>query len=118
VSSSVKAIVFEPSVPRFLMTKALGRYASLDPAGSLRLADVPDPALPGPDWVRVKVIAAGICGSDTGALSYKASPDLSGLVSFPSVMGHEMLGRVVETGPGATRVKVGDRVKTITIVTK
>lgn len=105
----MQALVFEPSVPRFLATKAFGRYAPLDPASAVRLEQVSEPALPGLDWVRVQMRYAGICGSDTGTLTYKVSPDLSGLASFPAVMGHELFGTVVEAGPAA-RFTVGQRV--------
>lgn len=105
----MQALVFEPSVPRFLATKALGSWSPLDPAASVRFADVPEPALPGDDWLRVRMRYAGICGSDTGTLTYKVSPDLSGLASFPAVMGHELFGTVVEAGARA-RSALGQRV--------
>ena len=106
----VQALVFEPSVPRFLATKALGRFANLDPSASIQLADVPEPPLPGPDWLRVQMRYAGICGSDTGTLTYKVSADLSGLASFPAVLGHELAGTVVEVGAQAKSAVKGQRV--------
>jgi threonine dehydrogenase-like Zn-dependent dehydrogenase len=106
----MKALVFEPSVPRYLVNTVLGRRSPLDPGSAVRLAAVPDPGLPGPDWLRVRTVLAGICGSDIGTLVYKVSPDLSGLASFPAVMGHELLGEVVEAGPAVRRAKLGDRV--------
>ncbi|GEO26597.1 butanediol dehydrogenase [Alicyclobacillus acidoterrestris] len=59
----------------------------------------------GDDEVRIRVKAAGICGSDIHA--YK------GLHPFrkpPVIIGHEVAGEVVEIGPSVTRVKVGDKV--------
>lgn len=76
----------------------------------LTLSDVPDPALPSPRWLRIEVIACGLCGSDLGAITYKASPVLTPWSSFPCVLGHEILGRVVEVGPEARRARVGERV--------
>src|SRR5258708_2771432 len=106
----MNALVFEPSVGRFLATRALGRLAPLDPAGAVMLTRVAEPPLPGPDWLRVRMRYAGICGSDTGTLVYKVSPDLSGLASFPGVMGQELSGEVVEVGRAVRGAGVGRRV--------
>jgi threonine dehydrogenase-like Zn-dependent dehydrogenase len=58
----------------------------------LRRIDVPEPF--GPDWVRVEPRFTGICGSDVTQASMNADADnpLSALVSFPHVMGHEIVG--------------------------
>ncbi|MCY3034575.1 MULTISPECIES: galactitol-1-phosphate 5-dehydrogenase [Aerococcus] len=57
-----------------------------------------------PGWVKVKVHATGVCGSDTHKIEFGWKYDL------PAVMGHEIAGEVVEVGEGVTRVKVGERV--------
>jgi threonine dehydrogenase-like Zn-dependent dehydrogenase len=109
----MKAVTFDVSVPRFLLTKSLGRYSSAVRYGALsglRLQDVPEPALPGPDWVRLEVILAGICGSDIGNITYSSSPIMEPFGSFPAVLGHEILARVVEVGPAVTTAQVGERV--------
>jgi S-(hydroxymethyl)glutathione dehydrogenase/alcohol dehydrogenase len=59
---------------------------------------------PGPGQVRVVMAAAGVCQSDLSAASGKIP------VPFPAVLGHEGAGTVSATGPGVTRVGVGDRV--------
>lgn len=58
----------------------------------------------GPEDVLVEMEAAGLCHTDFEAQqgSYP--------VKVPMVLGHEGAGRVVETGPNVTRVRVGDRV--------
>ena len=76
----------------------------------LRLVDREAPALPGGDWVRIRVLLCGICGSDLGNVAYRSSPAMEPFGSFPAVLGHEILGRVIEAGPGVTHVKAGDRV--------
>ena len=55
--------------------------------------------------VLIEVKATGICHTDEFTLS---GGDPEGL--FPSILGHEGAGVVVETGPEVTSVKVGDHV--------
>ncbi len=57
-----------------------------------------------PDEVKVKVMAAGICGSDTHKMIQKWKYDL------PAIMGHEFSGYVVEKGSKVTDVNIGERV--------
>lgn len=59
----------------------------------------------GPNDVRIKVKMAGICGSDIHA--YK------GLHPFripPVLIGHEVVGKVIEVGQNVTKAKIGDKV--------
>ena len=109
----MRALRFGISVPRFVLGKSLGKVADWavfgGPSG-LNLADVPEPALPGPEWVGLEVIACGVCGSDIGTLTYRTSPVLEPFTSFPAVLGHEILARVASVGAGVTRVRIGDRV--------
>ncbi len=73
---------------------------------NINLVDRPEPNISAPDDVKVKVIRVGICGTDREeasggrSLAPKGSADL--------VLGHEMFGRVVETGKSVTRVKKDD----------
>ena len=53
--------------------------------------------------VLIQMEAAGLCHSDEHIRS-------RGMARLPLVGGHEGAGVVMETGPGVTRVKVGDRV--------
>ena len=73
----------------------------------LRLEDAPDPRLPTPQWVRVEPLLSGICGSDLGTLSSENSPYFSPLTSPPFVMGHEVVGEVVEDN---SNFRAGERV--------
>ncbi len=91
----MKALVYFPSIPRYLLARAMGkRY----PVGALplRLAEVPEPEPPS-GFVRVRVRLAGICGSDLALLYGKNSPRLSPFFSFPAVLGHEILGEYAGT---------------------
>ena len=71
----------------------------------LRVIDVPKPTLDEHNNVLVKMTAAGICGSDVGI--YHGT---NAAATYPRIIGHEMVGVVVEVGPTAQKVKVGDRV--------
>lgn len=64
-------------------------------ASSLRLATIATPRVDADGWAVVAPIMTGICGSDLGMLSGQTSLYFSGLVSFPLVPGHEILGRLV-----------------------
>src|SRR5271156_4081958 len=55
--------------------------------------------------VLVEIKATGVCHTDDYTLSGQDSEGL-----FPSILGHEGAGVVVEVGPGVTTLKVGDHV--------
>ncbi|HYO57522.1 S-(hydroxymethyl)glutathione dehydrogenase/class III alcohol dehydrogenase [Archangium sp.] len=77
---------------------------AFEPGKPLRIETV---QLEGPKAgeVLVELKATGICHTDAYTLSGK---DPEGL--FPSILGHEGAGVVVDTGPGVTSVKKGDHV--------
>ncbi len=73
----------------------------------LQLEEIPEPKLPTPEWVRIKPLLSGICGSDLGTLSSESSPYFSPITSPPFVLGHEVVGVVVENNSG---FQAGERV--------
>ena len=109
----MKAVEFNVTIPGFLLTRGLGRFARAfvygRPSG-VTLVDRPAPKIPREDWVRIEVLLCGICGSDLGNISYRSSPAMEPFGSFPAVLGHEIVGRVLEAGPGVTHVEAGRRV--------
>jgi len=74
----------------------------------LRIEEVPKPA-PAAGEVLVKVEACGVCHSDLHIMQ-KDWPDAAAALQLPAILGHEVVGRVVETGPGVAGLAVGDRV--------
>ncbi len=111
----MKAVVFDYDLPRIVYAKAAGRLtpqAYLSTRGPTRLKDVPEPSLLGDDWTVVRTVLCGICGSDTKLHFLDADMDnpLSGLVSFPCIPGHEVVGVVEKVGAAVSRLKVGQRV--------
>jgi L-iditol 2-dehydrogenase len=85
--------------------KALVKTAS--GAGQLALMDVPEPHA-GPGEVKIRVHAAGICGTDLHIVhgTWPVKP--------PLILGHELSGVVAEVGTGVVGLQVGDRVTTET----
>ncbi len=77
------------------------QFDMVDPAFPASLIDVPEPDLPGPQWARVAVATGGICGSDLHLFAHNTgpSPTLFSMGSFPFLLGHEIAGSVIETGP-------------------
>jgi len=78
---------------------------------TLKVQEWPDPQ-PGPRDVVIAVQACGVCGSDmhfyeTDEEGYILYP---GLTKFPTILGHEFSGKVVEVGPEVERLRVGDMV--------
>lgn len=84
----MKAITFEP-----------GRKA-------LSLAERPEPAVKRPDEVLVQVLKVGVCGTDRERIAEGKAKPPEGFSDI--VIGHENLGRVVETGGDVKVVKAGD----------
>ena len=79
---------------------------SLGKPGDLKLVELPSLPAPKAGEIKVQVAAAGLNFADTLMIAgqYQQKPDL------PFVPGLELAGTVMETGPGETRVKVGDRI--------
>ncbi len=78
-----------------------------DGVGGIALTepDVPDP---GPGEFRLKVAAAGICGTDMQI--YHWAPRMARRMALPRILGHEVSGVVEAVGAGVTRVALGDHV--------
>lgn len=112
----MKSMYFEVNIPKILATKTLSRifpsiyYTALSPVA---YSDIPERNLPGTEWVRVQNLMTGICGADISLFFVKASPRIS-IAALPGVprafMGHELIGKVVETGRDVNGLKIGDRV--------
>ena len=113
----MRALVFDLSLAKYLLAKAVGpkaRRLHRGPGTCFELRDVPEPRRPHDDWVTLKPRMTGMCGSDLGAIFFKMSPAMSAVslgAGDAAVFGHEILADVVEVGPGAkSSVKEGDRV--------
>src|SRR5215831_11693928 len=98
------ALQYVRSMPAYALVRATGGHATVATSdlSMLHLGDVPEPALPGPAWMRVRPNLSGICGSDTSAITGHVSLYLDPLTSYPFVPGHEVVGELED----GTRVVV------------
>jgi threonine dehydrogenase-like Zn-dependent dehydrogenase len=84
-------------------------------ATPMGVRDLDDPSPLGPDWLVMKTRLCGICGSDSKQVFMDTGGDwadagMTAFISFPQVLGHEVVGTVTEVGPDARGVDVGQRV--------
>jgi len=70
----------------------------------LELADLPDP-VPGEKEILVKVSACGVCHTELDEIEGRTPPP-----RLPVILGHQVVGRVEETGSKTSTFKIGDRV--------
>lgn len=81
------------------------KAAVLYAANQVEIAEIDKPKA-GPGDLLIKVKAATICGTDGRIITGKKTKG----VRYPSVIGHEFSGEIVEVGDGVTKFKCGDAV--------
>ncbi len=74
--------------------------------GKLQVMEIPKPEIQSPTEVLIRVIAAGICGSDLHVLHVPPAQH----ADVGVVLGHEYYGCIEAVGEKVTRWKVGDKV--------
>ena len=74
--------------------------------GGARLVDRPEPSIQAADEIKLRILRVGICGTDREEV--EGGRALAAAGSNELVIGHEMLGQVVETGAAVRRLKAGD----------
>ena len=67
-----------------------------------------EPRDAGPGEIRLRIGAAGICGTDMQI--YNWAPRMARRMKLPRILGHEASGVVDQTGEGVTGLNPGDRV--------
>jgi glucose 1-dehydrogenase len=72
------------------------------------IIDLPEPELSSPTEVKLRMLEAGVCGTDREICAFEYGTPPQG--SPQLIIGHESLGQVLEVGSRVTRVKVGDLV--------
>ena len=85
-----------------LLLRRLGDLDTL--TAPLELAYMPDP-IPGPGEVLIRVSACGICHTELDEIEGRTPPP-----ALPVILGHQVVGRVVQCGPRPTALGPGARV--------
>ena len=111
----MKALRFNVTTLRFVLTKAIGALLGKwvyynSPLATIKYVDIPEPDLPTEEWVKIKTAYCGFCGSDLNLIFLHDSPTASPFTSFPCVIGHEYCGEIVALGKHVRDFKVGDLV--------
>ena len=107
------AVTFDSSVSKYIFTQIAGKINKNFYCGKLscvKYEKVKEPELLGDDWVKVKTIYGGICGSDINLVFLHDTPTLSPFVSDKFVIGHENVGIIVEKGANVKEFEIGDRI--------
>lgn len=82
------------------------KAAVFEKIGVLNIKEVEKPKIQKADDVIIKVKLCSLCGTDVHILS-----DPPGYIATPNtILGHELVGTIVEVGEAVTTVKVGDMV--------
>ena len=96
---------FEKRTGKAITGNAIWRYPEL------KVQEVEEPTIK-PDQVLIRVKACGVCGSDMHF--YETDEDgyilYPGLTKFPTIIGHEFSGEIVEVGSEVEDLEVGDMV--------
>ncbi len=88
----------------------------------MSLKDIPDPKPIGPDWAVIRPRMTGICGSDTKQvlMDYEHGEDspMTAFISFPQVLGHEVIATIEELGPDVdgVRARPASRAQPVAVV--
>ena len=73
-------------------------------ATPLKLMDLPEP-IPGEGEILVKINACGVCHTEIDEIEGRTPPP-----RLPVIPGHQVVGNVVQLGPGVSNFNVGERV--------
>ncbi|MBW2314882.1 MAG: zinc-binding dehydrogenase [Deltaproteobacteria bacterium] len=78
----------------------------------MQLRTIPSPVLPAPDWAVARTCLCGLCGSDYKQVFMNGNFDnpMTAMISWPQVLGHEVVAVIDEIGPDVTEREIGDRV--------
>ncbi len=85
-----------------MLLKKVGSFS--ENKAPLELANMPDP-VPGETEILVRVSACGVCHTELDEIEGRTPPP-----NLPVIPGHQVIGRVEQTGNNASNFTIGDRV--------
>ncbi len=112
----MKTLIFQGNILKIGMVQIFSKFskkayhAKFSPIKYLKIKD---DKLPNENYVKVKNILSGICGSDMTFYTCKQGPSTAFLpmpCSDITYLGHETVGEIVEVGKNVKKFKIGDRV--------
>ncbi len=113
----MRCLYFDKNIPKVLISKALKpvwQGVVWSPLSPTAMADLPEPKLPGPHWLKIQNKACGICATDLSLVFVRADPAVTQSPLLPDnariYLGHETVGAVTEAGTEVKGFKPGDRV--------
>lgn len=110
----MRALLFGVPTQPWTVPEGSSRLAGNLAVTPVALQEIADARPLRPDWLVTRPLLTGICGSDSKQilLDFDGDSDsaMSGLCSFPQVMGHEVVAEVTELGPEAEGFDIGQRV--------
>jgi threonine dehydrogenase-like Zn-dependent dehydrogenase len=101
----MKGLVFLTDPDPWEPPAGIGERTARLAAAPVALKDLPRPGLLGPDWAVLGTRMCGICGSDAKQMfmddaEESADNAMTAFITFPQVLGHEVVAEVAEAGPG------------------
>src|SRR5512139_1021693 len=111
----MQALITTNNALRLVSTKLLSYLSPRFFVGRqspMQLQTIADPTLPAPDWLVVKTRLCGLCGSDYKQVFMNGRVDnpMTSMISWPQVLGHEVVGEVTRVGEKVRARRVGERV--------
>lgn len=111
----MQALITTNSPLRLASTKLLSYFSPKAFVGwqsPMRLRSIADPTLPAPDWLIAKTRLCGLCGSDYKQVFMNGRVDnpMTSMISWPQVLGHEVVGEITRVGDKVTQRRIGERV--------
>ena len=112
----MKTLIFEGDIKKIATTLVLSKFSkrafNLN-CSPIRFKTYEDAPLPKDNWIKVRNIQTGICGSD---MTFYTCAQSMSMAMYPipcsdiTFLGHESVGVVSEIGKNVKNIKVGDRV--------
>jgi threonine dehydrogenase-like Zn-dependent dehydrogenase len=111
----MQALVTTNNPMRLVATKLLSYFSPIAFVGwqsPMQLHQIPDPEILAPDWLIADTQLCGLCGSDYKQVFMNGRIDnpMTAMISWPQVLGHEVVGVISQVGDKVDASRIGERV--------